>query len=145
MDVMFWVWLGIIAASIVIEVFTLKLIPIWFAIGAIIPFILSIFNINFIIQIIIFAVAALLLIIFVRKYAQRFLFGNITTKKLEDNGDSQEQTENESQNEEDDEIIIPKKSTNVDEQNWLLQLKFFGWNNKILQKEGEEWKTLDHL
>ena len=81
MEVMFWVWLAIIAISLIIEIITLDLVSIWFSFGALIPFILSaIGNIRIEIQISIFVVVTALLIIFIRKYAQRLLFKNMNTK-----------------------------------------------------------------
>lgn len=81
MEVMFWVWLGVFVLSLVIEFITFDLISIWFSAGAIIPFIMSaIGGVPFEIQIIIFIVVSALLIVFVRKYAQKLLFKNMNSK-----------------------------------------------------------------
>lgn len=81
MEVMFWVWLAIIAISLIIEIITLDLVSVWFACGAIIPFILAaIGGIYVEIQISVFVVVTALLFIFVRKYAQKLLFKNMDTK-----------------------------------------------------------------
>ena len=83
METMFWVWLGIVAVTLILEIVTLDLVSIWFSIGGVIPLILSaIGEIPIEIQIVVFVVISAVLIIFVRKIAQKFLFKgneNITT------------------------------------------------------------------
>lgn len=81
MEVMFWVWLAVFVVSLVIEFVTFDLISVWFSAGAIIPFILSaVGGIAIEWQISIFVVVSALLIVFVRKYAQRLLFKNMNSK-----------------------------------------------------------------
>ena len=81
MEIMFWVWLGVIALTLIIELCTMELVSIWFTLGAIIPFILSaIGGIYIELQIAIFVVVSALLIIFVRKYAKRLLLKNMNEK-----------------------------------------------------------------
>ncbi len=81
MEEMFWVWLAVIAIALIIEIITLDLVSVWFACGAVVPFILSaIGGIAIEIQISIFVVVTALLIIFIRKYAQKLLFKNMNTK-----------------------------------------------------------------
>ena len=38
MDTMFWVWLGVIAVTAIIEFITCDLTSIWFTCGAVIPY-----------------------------------------------------------------------------------------------------------
>ena len=81
MDTMFWVWLAVIAVALLIEIVTLDLVSIWFSFGALIPFILAaVGGIAIEIQIAIFVVVSALLIIFIRKYAQKLLFKNMDAK-----------------------------------------------------------------
>lgn len=81
METMFWVWLAIIAVTVIIEIVTLDLVSIWFAFGAVIPFILSaIGGIAIEIQIAVFVAVSALLIIFLRKNAQKLLFKNMNQK-----------------------------------------------------------------
>lgn len=81
METMFWVWLGIIAVTVVIEIVTLDLVSIWFAFGAVIPFILAaVGGIALEIQIAVFVAVSALLIIFLRKSAQKLLFKNMNQK-----------------------------------------------------------------
>lgn len=78
---MFWIWLAIIVLSVIIEIATLDLVSVWFAVGGIIPFILSaIGGIAMEIQISVFVVVTAVLIIFIRKYAQKLLFKNMNDK-----------------------------------------------------------------
>ena len=81
MEVMFWIWLGVFVLGLVIEFITFDLVSIWFSAGAIIPFVLSaVGGVIIEIQIILFIVVSALLIVFVRKYAQKLLFKNMNTK-----------------------------------------------------------------
>ena len=81
METMFWVWLAIIAVTVIIEIVTLDLVSICFAFGAVIPFILSaIGGIAIEIQIAVFVAVSALLIIFLRKNAQKLLFKNMNQK-----------------------------------------------------------------
>ncbi len=81
MEIMFWVWLGVLALTLIIELCTMELVSIWFTLGAIIPFILSaIGGIYIELQIAIFVVVSALLIIFVRKYAKKLLLKNMNEK-----------------------------------------------------------------
>ena len=77
MNVEFWVWLGVIVASVIIEMMTLDLVSIWFAFGAIIPFILSIFDgMPIWLEVVLFVLTSIVLIAFLRKVAQRWLYRN---------------------------------------------------------------------
>lgn len=81
METMFWIWLAIMAVTVIIEIVTLDLVSIWFAFGAVIPFILSaIGGIAIEIQIAVFVAVSALLIIFLRKNAQKLLFKNMNQK-----------------------------------------------------------------
>lgn len=82
MDMMFWIWLGVIVVTVIVEIVTLELVSIWFSFGAIIPFILSAFKgaVPMEIQIVIFVVVSALLILLLRKYAQKLLFKNTDEK-----------------------------------------------------------------
>ena len=81
MDVMFWVWLGVIAVTAIIEFITCDLTSIWFTCGAVIPFIISAFDaISWEWQLLIFVVVSALLIVFVRKIARKLLLKNSNFK-----------------------------------------------------------------
>ena len=70
MHYMFWVWLGVFVVSAIIEVITMDLVSVWFAVGAIIPFILSVCCPHLIIlQVSLFVVISALMILLLRKFA----------------------------------------------------------------------------
>lgn len=77
MDPMFWVWLGVIVATIVIEFATMEIISIWFTVGAVIPFILAATNsVAWWVQILVFIGVSALLIISLRNVTKKFLLKN---------------------------------------------------------------------
>ena len=81
METTFWIWLAIIVVSLIIEIVTLDLVSIWFSFGAVVPFILSaIGGIPIEIQIVVFFLVSALMIVFLRKYAQKWLFKGMNLK-----------------------------------------------------------------
>lgn len=78
---MFWVWLSVIIATIIIEIATTDLVSIWFTFGAIIPLILSAtVDINIWWQVVIFVLTSAILLACLRKVAVKYLFRNPDTK-----------------------------------------------------------------
>ena len=73
MEYMIWVWVAIIGASLIVEFFTFSLTSIWFALAGVLALILEVCGVEWHFQLICFIVAALLLLIFVRNLAKRFL------------------------------------------------------------------------
>ena len=81
MGVMFWIWLAVLVVSVIIEIFTMDLVSIWFGVGAIIPLFLSLIDdFPIVWQIVIFIASSALLMIFLRKIAQKLLFKNSNSK-----------------------------------------------------------------
>lgn len=81
MDTMFWVWLGVIAVTAIIEFITCDLTSIWFTCGAVIPFIISAFDaISWEWQLLIFVVVSALLMVFLRKITRKLLLKNANFK-----------------------------------------------------------------
>lgn len=81
MEVMFWVWLGVIALTAIVEFISLDLTSIWFTAGAIIPFILAaIGGIRWEIQVAVFVVVSAALIISLRKWTRKMLLKNANFK-----------------------------------------------------------------
>ncbi len=80
MQVMFWVWLGVIILTAIIEFATLDMTSIWFTVGAIIPLILSIVKVRWEIQVAVFVVLSLVLILSLRKITKNFLLRNAKDK-----------------------------------------------------------------
>ena len=81
MSAMFWVWLGVIVVTAVVELVTTELVSIWFTFGAIVPFILATIDVvGFEWQILIFVVLSSVLIISLRKVTKKFLLRNSNEK-----------------------------------------------------------------
>jgi len=73
MDFMIWVWLGIVAASIIIELSTFQLVSVWFAAGGLVSLILAACGVGLEWQIIVFLVISIALLIGVRKITLKLL------------------------------------------------------------------------
>ena len=82
MEALFWVWLGVIVVTAVIEIATTELVSIWFTIGAIPSFILAacMGNTLWELQVAIFVIVSALCIGFLRKITKKWLFKNINEK-----------------------------------------------------------------
>lgn len=71
---MVFVWLGIIILSVIIEAFTTELVSIWMALTGLITLVLSVIpGIPFYVEIIVFVVFTLLLLLFTRPLAKKYL------------------------------------------------------------------------
>lgn len=81
MDVMFWVWLGVIVVSAIIEFATMEIVSIWFTFGAIVPFIMAATNsVRWEIQLVVFVIISALLIVTLRSLTKKFLLKNTGAK-----------------------------------------------------------------
>lgn len=65
-------WLIILAILIFIEIITLGLTTIWFAGGALVAFIVSLFNDNLTLEIVLFLVISLILLFFTRPFVMKY-------------------------------------------------------------------------
>lgn len=74
-----WLWIILIAASLLIEFFTAGLVSIWFVAGGIVSLILSIFEAHLLIQIGAFIVVSLLCLIFFKKLLGKKLGKSVKT------------------------------------------------------------------
>lgn len=80
MDVEAMVWLGVMIVLIVIELATMGLTTIWFAGGAAAAFVSALLGANVILQAVLFLVVSVLLLIFTRPFAARYINrGNVST------------------------------------------------------------------
>ncbi|MBR3790695.1 MAG: NfeD family protein [Clostridia bacterium] len=71
---LYFVWTIIIAAALLVEFFTMQMVSIWFAVGGVFGLVLSLIGgIGLEVQIIVSAVVALISIVFLRKFALKFL------------------------------------------------------------------------
>ena len=73
------IWLIILAFLIIVEIITLGLTTIWFAGGALVAFIVSLFYDNLILEIILFIVVSLVLLFFTRPIVKKY-FNSTRTK-----------------------------------------------------------------
>ena len=81
MEVMTFVWLGVICASLIVEAVNAgTLVSIWFAAGAVIPLGMSFLDNSstgyIIAQILIFGIVTALCMFYLRKIAKKFLYNN---------------------------------------------------------------------
>ena len=85
MSVTFWVWLGVIVLTVILEAVTMDLVSIWFTIGAIIPFIMSAANDagGWVWQLVIFFVVSATLIFALRPFAKKWLTRNAGKTNLD--------------------------------------------------------------
>ncbi len=76
MEWMLWVWLGIFVFALVLEFATSDMVSIWFSLAAIPSFLLALFNVHVIIQIIVFTVSAILLLVLTRPVVMKYFKTN---------------------------------------------------------------------
>lgn len=80
MDVEAMVWLGVMIVLVVIELATMGLTTIWFAGGAAAAFVSALLGANVILQAAVFLVVSVLLLIFTRPFAARYINrGHVST------------------------------------------------------------------
>lgn len=68
-----WIWFGLMALMLIIELFTAGLTTIWFAAGALLAMAVCALGFSLPIQIIVFVAVSLLLLVFTRPLATRYL------------------------------------------------------------------------
>ena len=76
---MIYVWLGLFILFISVELATMGLTTIWFAGGAVVALIASFFTDNIVVQIVLFGIVSVVLLIFTRPIATKYL-NNRTVK-----------------------------------------------------------------
>lgn len=80
---MFYVWLGAFALFLLIEAVTPAFVSLWFAGGALVSLILSLFVPQIWIQVLVFIVASFLLLIFTRPLYNKYIKTRITPTNLD--------------------------------------------------------------
>lgn len=71
---MVWIWLAIVVVAVLIEIFTMELVSVWFALGALVSMILALFpEVTWPIQLVVFALIGIIAILTVRPFAKKFL------------------------------------------------------------------------
>ena len=76
-------WLAVFVLLIVIELATMGLTTIWFAGGAVAVFIASMLGANVVIQAVVFFVVSIVLLIFTRPFAVRYINSNKTKTNID--------------------------------------------------------------
>jgi membrane protein implicated in regulation of membrane protease activity len=66
MEWLIWLWLGIFVGALAFEFITADMVSIWFSLGAVPSFILALFQVNPVIQVIAFVVVTAVLLLFTR-------------------------------------------------------------------------------
>lgn len=77
------IWLSAAALFIILEIITLGLTSIWFAGGAVVAAILASFDVNWLIQLIVFAVSSLVLFIVLRPLFSKHLMKNVEKTNID--------------------------------------------------------------
>jgi len=83
-ELMIWIWLGVFVVAAIFEFVTLDLVSIWFAFAAIPSFILSLFGIDPVIQIVVFVAIAVGLLGITRPIVMKYF----KTNEIKTNVDS---------------------------------------------------------
>jgi membrane protein implicated in regulation of membrane protease activity len=76
MEQMIWIWLGIIIFTLVLEFLTTDMVAIWFTLAAVPSFILSLLNVNEVVQIVTFVGIALVLLLLTRPFVMKYFKTN---------------------------------------------------------------------
>lgn len=76
-------WLVLLVLLVLVELATMGLSTIWFAGGSVVAFIASILNANFIVQVILFLSVSILLLVFTRPFAAKYINRNKTKTNVE--------------------------------------------------------------
>lgn len=71
-----WIWVAVIAVSLLLEFVTMDVTSIWFSVGGLIALILSAVTISFEIQLIVFIVVSALLLLTLRSWARNKLLNS---------------------------------------------------------------------
>jgi membrane protein implicated in regulation of membrane protease activity len=79
-----WLWLGIFLGALAFEFVTADLVSIWFSLGAIPSYVLSLFSVNPVIQILMFFIVTAVLLFFTRPVVMKYF----KTNEIKTNVDS---------------------------------------------------------
>ena len=84
MDMWLWIWVGVVALSMIIEFITFELVSVWFIFGGLISLILAACGVSYVIQIAVFLVVSIALLLGLRKITLKWL----TRKTVKTNTDA---------------------------------------------------------
>lgn len=73
------IWFSVIIIGAIVEALTMELTSIWFSLAALVSFLLGIFSVNFVIQIIVFIILSILMLLSVRPLATNYFRTNVVS------------------------------------------------------------------
>ncbi len=71
-----YIWLGVLALSLIVEFISMELVSIWVSVGSLVAMILAFCNVSITIQLIVFGVVTIACILGLRRIALKFFFRN---------------------------------------------------------------------
>ena len=77
-----WIWLGVVATTLLFEFITLDLVSAWFSLGALVALILAACGVSLEVQWIVFGLVSILSILLLRKVSLKYLLKNHNEKVL---------------------------------------------------------------
>jgi membrane protein implicated in regulation of membrane protease activity len=75
-DILIWVWLSIFIFAVVFEALTVDFVAVWFAIGALPSFFISLFGGSIILQVFLFVTISIALLLYTRPFMMRYVKTN---------------------------------------------------------------------
>ncbi len=76
MEWFIWLWLGIIIVTLLLEFATADMVAIWFTFAAVPSFILALFGVNEVVQVITFVVITIVLLLLTRPFVMKYFKTN---------------------------------------------------------------------
>jgi membrane protein implicated in regulation of membrane protease activity len=76
-ELMIIIWFAVIIIAALIELNTMDLTSIWFSVGALVAFILSLVHVSEVVQVVVFVIISVLLLISVRPVAKNYFKTNV--------------------------------------------------------------------
>lgn len=73
MDIILWIWIGVIALALVVEAISMDMTSIWFAVGGIVSLISYLCGASLTVQIILFVIVSALCIVFLRNITKKLI------------------------------------------------------------------------
>ena len=75
-DYLVWIWLAVACVSALLEFITTQMVSIWFTFASIVAIILALCGVIWWVQLIVFAVLALVLLLTLRRFSMKYLLKN---------------------------------------------------------------------
>lgn len=75
-----WIWLGVVAVTLLFEFVTFELVSVWFSLGAFVALILALCKVSIEVQWIVFGLVSIMSILLLRKVSLKYLLRNSNEK-----------------------------------------------------------------